>query len=344
MGIYISWEGGEITDKTTGDKKFAAFLFVTLFAALVPFAGLAAAAALIPALAACVGALRTPAKYLYFIPGGAICVALFFVLNISPEVYGAILSTGVIGGFALGVAIRKKASATAQTVTLTVTMCLCFLAMVAAYAFTVFGSIGDFVKAAYDYAVARFAPFADALDSAVDKYASADPQSAQMLKVYSLSALDPKEVVRSAMLSLPGLIGFAAFTAGWAMQLLSRVFLKILGRGDLITEKRRIAIPASLAVIFLILRLTTYFMSGESLFSVCAVNVANALFPAMLIVGGGFVFGTIRSTRSRFSVMFIIMFSLSALIMPAVFLSALTVAGVIGTVVRAVRERRQKKE
>ena len=42
--------------------------------------------------------------------------------------------------------------------------------------------------------------------------------------------------------------------------------------------------------------------------------------------------------------MFIIMFALAAFFMTAVFVSALSAAGVVGTVVKAIRDRRAKDE
>ena len=72
--------------------------------------------------------------------------------------------------------------------------------------------------------------------------------------------------------------------------------------------------------------------------------MVTALYPIMLFVGAGFLVDIVRSSRSGFSIMFIIMFALAAFFMPAVFVSALSAAGVVGTVVKAIRDRRAKDE
>lgn len=350
MGIYIKPKGGDNTDKpvntanTAVARKFAAFLSVTLAALLVPMFGAAALIALIPAVASLIAAVRGGVKYLYLIPGTAGAVGLCFVFGLSFSLYGAILAAGLLCGLLLGVAVKARASAMAQTLTVAVFVFAAVAAGVAFAAFTYYGSLSAAVEAAYKSAVEFFAGVSSAVDRAVASYSAADPRGAATLRVASLSGLDPDETVRAIMLALPGLCAFFAFVIGWAEQFLARAFLALYGRRDLITEKRRLALPASLAVIFLILRIVTYFSSGASMFSVCAANVVTALSPAIMIVGAGFIFDMIRAPGSRFSVMFIIMFALSAVFMPAFLLSFLGVAGIVGTIAQAIRRRREKDE
>ena len=325
-------------------RSLAAFLIVMACAVCVPLLGVAAFAALVPALAACIAALRSGAKYLYFVPGTVAAVALCFALDITPAFYCTMLGAAIVCGTALGIAAKLRASATAQTLTASIALLIVAAGAVAVVSHYVFGSVEQAVRAAYNYAVDALTSFGAALDRAVASYSAKDPQAASALELYSLSGLDASEVVRSLMLSLPGLLAAAAFVFGWAWQLLSRVFLTIFGRRDMITAERRVAIPATVAVIFLVLRLVTFFASGDSLFFACASNVVVALYPVMLVVGGGFLIDVARSGRSRFSIMFVIMFAISAVIMPSVFVSALSVAGVIGTIVRAMREKREKNE
>ena len=331
-------------ENTVAERKFAAFLAVTLTALAVPLFGVFALIAFIPAAAACFAAVRGGAKILLFIPGCAGAVAACFAFGLSPELYGAVLGVGLICGAALGFAVKRRASATAQTVTAAVVIFAFAAALVVALAYTSYGSLSEAIDSVYKAAVNGFANFSSALDRAVEKYAASDPQAASMLEVYSLSGLDAEEVVRSLTLSLPGIIAAAAFLIGWIEALLSRVFLIWFGRRDLITDVRRLAVPASLAIIFFVLRIVTFFASGASLFAVCASNVVTALYPIMLFVGAGFLVDIVRSSRSGFSIMFIIMFALAAFFMPAVFVSALSAAGVVGTVVKAIRDRRAKDE
>ena len=325
-------------------RPLAAFLVVTALCAAVPLFGIAAFAVLVPAFAGCVAATRGCVKYLFFIPGCAVAVWLCFALDLPIGLYGAMLGAAVVCALALGISAARRAGATAQTLTASVTLFVVAAAIVAVVSYNVFGSVEAAVGAAYDAAVSRFASFGEILDAAVARYSMQDPQAASALELYSLSGLDAGEVVRSLMLSLPGLLAAAAFVFGWAWQLFCRVFLTVFGRRELITDERRVSVPVSVAVIFFILRFLTFFGSGASVFFVCASNVVTALYPVMLVVGGGFLLDVARQGRSRFSIMFVIIFAVSALIMPAVFVSALSIAGVIGTVVRALRERREKSE
>ena len=369
MGIYIKplsgadgrWSGMDNERRTLGpdtdrgdigigganaaprEKKLAAFLVVTALAVGMPLVGIAAFAALVPALAACIASGRSGARYLYFIPGAALSVALGFALGVSLPLYGTMLGGAVVCGTLLGVAAKRRASATAQTVTAALAIFAVAAAAIAVVSYSVFGSVEDALRAAYDYAVDAFASVAATLESAVANYTAADPQGASALELYSLTGLDATEVVRSFMLAMPGLVAAVSFVFGWVWQLAARLFLAMFGRRDMITDVRRVAIPASLAVIFLVLRLMTLFGSQESLFFVCASNVVTALGPVMLVVGGGFLLDVARRGRSRFSIMFIIMFAISSFIMPSIFFSVLPIAGVIGTVVRSLRERRERK-
>lgn len=329
----------DVNAETNNGKKFAAFLCVTLSALSVSLFGIAGFIALVPAFAATVAALDTPLRFLYFIPGAAVSVGICFAFDSSPAICAVQIGCAVVCGFALGAALKRRASATAQSVTTAVTVYLLAAAAGIIVSLSFFGSIPDALRAAYNYAVEIFKEMMSVFESAAKHYAEIDPNAAAALDLSAYSAIDSDEAVRTVMFRLPGIFAAAAFVFGWVSQLLSRLFLLIIGRRDMITEVRRLKSPLSLAIIFFVLRLITFFISGESVFFLSSANVVTALYPFMIIIGAGYLIDIVRKTKNRFSIMILIMFSISALILPSVFIPVLSVAGVIGTVVDAVKNK-----
>lgn len=320
-------------------KNVAAFLAVSAAAVVTPFLGIwgffALCASYAAALAACSGALR----FVFFVPGTALALFIYNVMGTNLIPAGCALGFTLICAAALSVAIYRRKSAAFQTLCVAVTAAVISIASFVLYAMYVYGSVGAALSAAENALGAYLDKVLELLSAAAKRYAEGDMQGASLLGVGELTAVDSAALLRTLVLSVPGTFAGLALVLGWLVQLLSRPFLILFGRRDIVTDKKRIVLPLSLVLIYFAFSLVSLFSEGGTFVSVASSNVASALVPAIFCAGIGYIADFFRRTAGRFPAMLVVMFIFSVLLMPTFFVSFVRMAGIVGTVSAAIRAR-----
>lgn len=317
-------------------KASAAFWAVTAAAALTPFLGAAAFLALSSAFAAATAACKTKLKYFFFVPGAAMALVIYYMQG-SVLLGGLALAFSLLCGAALGVVLRRRQSASVQTLTGGAVAYFFVFAVFVSFAMYAFGSVSAATEAVRSYLSTYMDEVFRILENAVVRYSEGDPQGAAALNLAAIPEIDRDAFVRSLILSFPGVAAGCALFFGWLAQLLARPFLILFGRRDMVTDKRRIVLPLSLVIVYLAVTLIASFSAEDTVLTVAAANVADALVPALFCVGVGYIADFVRAGRGRFPVMFAVMFILGALLMPSLCISLVRAVGVAVSLVRGIR-------
>lgn len=323
-------------------KNTAAFLAVTVAAAVTPFLGLWGFLALCASYAAAIAACSCALRFAFFLPGTALALFIYNALGTQPVLAACGFGFVLICAAVLGAAIHLRQSSAVQTLSVGVTAAVVAIAAFVSYALYAYGSVGAAFSAAENALGAYLDRVFAVLADAAKRYAEDDPQGATLLSVGALSSFDTKSFLRTLILYAPGTLAGAALVFGWIVQLVSRLFLTLFGRRDIVTDRKRIVLPISLVLVYLAASLVSLFSSGETFLAVSAANVASAIVPAIFCVGVGYVADFFRSSRGRFPAMLVVMFIFSALLMPSFFISLVRMAGVVGTIAAGIRSRMMK--
>ncbi len=339
-------------------KNFAAFVAVSVAAVVTPFLGIWGFLALCGSYAAALAACSSKLKYAFFLPATALALLIYDTLGMSVFLGAAGFAFVLVCAAVLGIAIYRRQSATLQALSVALTAVLIVCAAALSYAIYAYGSVGAAVEAAREALGAYLERLFALIASAARRYAENDPQAAQMLSVGELASVDTEEILRTVLLSAPGFAAGLALVFGWLVQLVSRPFVVLIGRRDIVTDKKRIALPMSFAIVYLAAALIASFSAEESVLTVAASNVSSALVPAIFCVGVGYVVdffraprvvrgpggGYVPGARPRFPAMLVVMFIFSALVMPTFFVSLVRVAGVVGTIAAGIRSMTPKNK
>lgn len=339
---FASGDGGKDSVAPARSKNLAAFLTVSAAAALTPFLGFVGFLVLCASFAAAVASCSSVLRFAFFLPGTALALFIYNTMGTHPVPAACGLGFVLICSAVLGVAIYRRQSASVQTLAVGVTAAVLAIIAFVSYAMYAYGSVGAALSTAENALGAYLDKVLAVISAAAKRYAEGDPQGASLLSVGELSSIDTSALLRTLILSVPGTFASVALVFGWLVQLLSRPFLALFGRRDIVTDKKRIVLPLSLVIVYLAFSFISAFSSGETLPAVVAENVANALVPAIFCVGVGYIADFFRSPRGRFPTMLVVMFVFSALLMPSFFMTLVRVAGVVGTISAGIRSRMKK--
>ena len=320
-------------------RRTAALIAVTVACALVPVFGLIALVVFAAAYAACFYAFPSPISYLVFIPGAAIATGITGALGYSPTLcLGAILFAYAVS-LTLCVTIHDRASASICTLYPTVAIVVLGTICLLGYAISQYGTPHAAINAAYRGVVSGISEFFELLRNELSKYVNlTGSQLASVLGELSLSDSSTEALARSVMLSLPGYAVATAFVVGWICQLVSRPFLKLAGRNDLLPKEKRLRIPGVMIAVYLIVRVIS--LTGEeTLLGIMSINGVIGLRPLFYIVGGGTLVRLFSRLRPPFSLVFGAIFILWMLSSPALLPSVLVASAIYATIILNRTER-----
>ena len=303
---------------------FGCAVVCMIFSAIMPVMGVFSAAVLPAVYGVCLAATPNAIMAIAPVPG----LILNYLLWRSPAtaVIGLLL---VLPGIALAVCLRKKMSVTGTCVVCTGTYVFIFAAAFAAVMIYFYGSVPEGIRAFTDF---------------VSQYLTEILARAKELgggESAYLAQISPEAYAAAMVMLIPGSAIVFCEILSYVISLLARLTIRTFPvPEELYPTERRITVPASTAVLFLLSFVITVFSSSDAVYYTVQ-NLNTVLQPPLFVMGVRSLAAMLKGYGGRrgFLILFIIVIFV---ISPQVGTYSVCCAGMLNAFAEYFARRKQK--